>query len=183
MNTQGLDFVSYNSTDSQWYLNSSSCYVDQAPNPTNQIYMCQKFEDHVYGNQIDNFYESHSYYGVFRFVCGNGLVVQCVVPPCTTQCNMFKGKNGVQGGGGAVSIRGINFTKSYQSPIKSNLYNLDFIVAFYNGGVLVSSSIINAYTVTSARLSKSSITLINTYNDGTNYNTGSRIPTMLRYYG
>jgi hypothetical protein len=96
---------------------------------------------------------------------------------------MFKGDNGVQGGGGVVSIRGINFTAGYQSPIKSSLYNLDFIIAFYDGGVLVSSSVINAYTVSSARLSKSSITLVNTYNDGTNYNTGSRIPTMLKYYG
>jgi len=96
---------------------------------------------------------------------------------------MLKGKNGLQGGGGLVSIRGVNFTTGYQSPIKSNLYNLDFIIAFYNGGTLVSSSLINAYTVSSSRLTKSSITLVNTYNDGTNYNTGSRIPSLLKYYG
>jgi hypothetical protein len=96
---------------------------------------------------------------------------------------MFKGANGLNGGGGVVSIRGLNFTSGYQSPIKSSLYNLDFIIAFYNGGDLVSSSLINAYTVSSVRLAKSKITLVNTYSDGTNYNKGSRIPTMLKYYG
>jgi hypothetical protein len=60
---------------------------------------------------------------------------------------------------------------------------LDFIIAFYNGGVLVSSSLINAYTVKQTRLSYLGLNFYNTYLSATATNDGARIPNLFSIQG
>jgi len=60
---------------------------------------------------------------------------------------------------------------------------LDFIVAFYQAGTLVSASLLNAYTLKSSRLSLLSTQFHNVYLSPTQFNTGSRVPTLLGLNG
>jgi hypothetical protein len=80
-------------------------------------------------------------------------------------------------------MRNVNFKPGYQSPVQANDRNLDFIVCFYHAGTLVSASLINAYTIKPQSLQSTTISLINTYHDGTLYNKGDRIPTMMKISG
>lgn len=73
--------------------------------------------------------------------------LQCVTPPCTSQCNLFKGFNTGLGSSGVAAIRNVTFISNYQSPIKANDKNLDFVVAFYHAGQFVSATMINGYTL------------------------------------
>ncbi len=41
----------------------------------------------------------------------------------------------------------MTFIPSYQSPIQASDKNLDFVISFYHGGVFVSATLINGYTV------------------------------------
>ncbi len=96
---------------------------------------------------------------------------------------MFKGYSLAQGKSGIVGIRNVTFIENYQSPVEASSMNLDFIVCFYHNGVFVSGTLINAYTVNSSPLKQTSLSFINTYHDGTNYNLGDRIPTLMKISG
>lgn len=87
------------------------------------------------------------------------------------------------GEAGIAAMRNVNFIPGYQSPVQANDKNLDFIVCFYHAGTLVSASLINAYTIKPQSLQSTTISLINTYHDGTLYNKGDRIPTMMKISG
>jgi hypothetical protein len=115
--------------------------------------MCQKYDDYVYGQQYDNTYVQNVNYGLFTFVCGDGTKVDCPgTNSCEESCRILKGYKNTDAYSGVLSIRGVNFIDSYQSPIEANNLNLDFVVCFYHGNTLVSASIINAYTINSKRL-------------------------------
>ena len=88
-----------------------------------------------------------------------------------------------QGNGGFFSIRNVTFPDGYFSPTLANEYGLDFVVAFYHNNVLVSASLINAYTISGSRLSFMGAKFVNKYNDGSKINDGNRIPTLLNLYG
>ena len=60
---------------------------------------------------------------------------------------------------------------------------LDFIIAFYQGGNLVTASLINAYTVKQTRLSYLGLNFYNTYLSASKSNDGSRIPNLLSLQG
>jgi hypothetical protein len=57
------------------------------------------------------------------------------------------------------------------------------VFAFYHAGTLVSSSLINAYTLNKTRLRNVRADLINYYHDNTLTNSGSRLPTLLKISG
>lgn len=112
--------------------------------------MCQKYNDHVIDLQKDNMLLKNStngFYDYYSFTCGDGVEVKCVTPPCKSQCLLFKGLGTVTGTGGVAAIRNVTFIPNYQSPIKATATNLDFMIAFYHAGTLVSASLINGYTI------------------------------------
>lgn len=88
-----------------------------------------------------------------------------------------------QGKGGIAAIRNVTFIPNYQSPVEASDKNLDFIIAFYHDGIFVSSTLINAYTIKSLPLKRTSLSFINTYHDGVNYNLGDKIPTLIKLSG
>lgn len=87
------------------------------------------------------------------------------------------------GSAGVLSIRNVTFPKNYHSPIEAGTQNLDFIIAFYQNDILVTSSLINAYTVNKTRLQKVRADVVNYYIDSSNKNEGDRFPTFLKISG
>ena len=183
----GIDFVGYSAVNNTWDVAYSTCYVDSSTTPTMQYYMCQKYNDHVYGRQIDNTFTKTNNYGLYKWVCGNGQAVVCNTSDCSSACQIFKGgfRNGAMttGTAGVLSLRNVTFTNSYQSPIEAGPNNFDFVLTFYQAGVLVSASLINAYTMNKTRLSYVRGDLVNYYNDNVVTNIGNRLPTMLKISG
>lgn len=117
----GIDFQAYSSANQYWDVANSPCYVDSSNTPTIQRYSCQKYNDHVYNQQIDNTYIQTANYGLYKSVCGNGQVSVCPITDCSTRCQIFRGGfNNVSigtGTAGILSIRDVKFIDSYQSPI------------------------------------------------------------------
>lgn len=181
--TQGIDFAAYDATSSSYRSDAVTCYVNSSTSPTIQIYQCQAYKDHVYGSQIDNVFTNSSYYGLYSFKCGNGVNTVCPSASCAESCRIFKGKGTNSGSSGVFSIRNVNFISGYQSNYLADEKALDFIIAFYQAGVLVSASLINAYTVKQARLAYLSPTFYNVYLSSSKSNDGSRIPTLFSLQG
>lgn len=152
----GIDFVAYSPINRNWNVEDMSCYVDSSTTPTTQRYMCQKYNDHVYNRQIDNTFAKTDRYGLFTWTCGAGINVTCPTTDCSTQCQIlkggFSGGSMTRGSAGVLSIRNVTFIHSYHSPIQAGPLNFDFVIAFYHDGLLISSSLINAYTVNRTRL-------------------------------
>lgn len=71
----------------------------------------------------------------------------------------------------------------YQSNYLADEKVLDFIVAFYQAGVLVTASLINAYTVKQMRLAYLSSNFYNSYLSSSKTNDGSRVPTLFSMQG
>jgi hypothetical protein len=80
--------------------------------------------------------------------------------------------SGQQGEGGVFSLRGVTFKQGYQSDISAGEMVLDFVVGFYQGGQLVSASLLNAYTLKNSRLSTLTLSFSNVYLPGNDTNTG-----------
>jgi hypothetical protein len=182
--TQGLDVAAFDQGSNSYRGDAVSCYINSSTSPTIQIYQCQAYQDYVYEQQIDNTYSNAGYYGLFSFVCGSGQVVVCPTGlSCAESCRIFKGKSAISGYSGVFSIRNVVFRQGYQSTYLANEQTLDFIIAFYNGGTLVSASLINAYTIKQARLSNLSVKFYNTYLSSSSTNDGARIPNLLSLSG
>ena len=147
--------------------------------------MCQKYNDHVYGAQYDNTLNIQPYFNYYQNTCGNGVKVTCMFPPCTSQCTLFKGYSLPlsQGKAGIAAIRNVTFISNYQSPVQASDQNFDFVISLYNDGNFISSTLINAYTIKSLPLLMTSLSFINTYNDGVKYNLGDKIPTLIKISG
>ena len=69
------------------------------------------------------------------------------------------------------------------SPIEANSENLDFIIAFYQSGTMISASIINGYTINQTRLAIIDATIVNNYNDNGTVIQGNKIPSLLKISG
>ncbi len=146
--------------------------------------MCQKYNDHIYDKQFDNILITDPFFKLYQHTCGNGIKVQCLdLVSCKEECTLFKGYSLVQGKSGIVAIRNVTFIDNYQSSVLASDMNLDFVICFYHDGVFVSATLINAYTVNSFPLKQTSVSFINTYHDGTNYNLGDIVPTLLKISG
>jgi len=77
----------------------------------------------------------------------------------------------------------VTFQDGYQSSVETNDMVLDFIIAFYHGGTLVSASLLNAYTIKSTRLGQLGPQIYNNYLSSTKNNDGNRLPTLLSVRG
>jgi hypothetical protein len=183
----GIDFAAYSNVSKSWDVLNSPCYVNSYPNPTNQNFQCQKYNDYVYSTQVDNTFVNTTNYGLYTFTCGQGNLVTCPSGDCSNSCRIFRGgfssAGMTTGSAGVFSIRNVTFPVGYQSPIEAGVNNLDFIIAFYHNGTYISSTLINAYTINQTRLSAVRADLTNYYYDNATANTGQRIPTLLRISG
>jgi hypothetical protein len=104
--------------------------------------MCQKYNDHVKPNSVDNFLDatpSQPQIPFYRFSCGTGgagssiMCNKTIGDNCLLECTIFKGYDVAfaQGMGGVAAIRNATFFPNYQSPVQAGTQNLDFIVVFY----------------------------------------------------
>jgi hypothetical protein len=61
---------------------------------------------------------------------------------------------------------------------------LDFVIMFYQGSTLVSTCLINAYTVVGSKMVNIKASYVNYFDySASSYNKGTRIPMMLRIGG
>lgn len=84
---------------------------------------------------------------------------------------------------GVISMRRVTFPTNYHSPLYADTNTLDFVISFMNGGVTVSSTLINAYTVESTNMANIKAAYVNYYDDSVISNKGVRIPMMIRIGG
>ena len=56
--------------------------MNSAPDPTNQIYECQKYDDHVLDVQTDNVFVQNTGYNEYIWTCGDGVNTVCANPDC-----------------------------------------------------------------------------------------------------
>jgi hypothetical protein len=182
-NGLGLDFVGYSTSLSAWSISYTSCYQDSA-------IMCQKYNNN--GNQTMNSQISvndsngKSLYGLFTFNCGSlvNSTTYCSGGSCKSICQMFKGYSTSDTYGGVVSMRRVTFPSGYQSSLYADNNLLDFVVVFTHNNGLVSSTLINAYTIKAAKMANIKYAYANFYDDGWSYyNKGIRLPTMARIGG
>lgn len=179
----GLDFVGYSTALGTWSISYTSCYTDAA-------IMCQKYNNN--GNQLQNSQTTVNdssgspLYGIFVFNCGGAVNTTSYCPGsvCKTTCQIFKGYSASDTYGGVVSMRRVTFPAGYQSPLYADSFLLDFVVAYFQNSVLVSSTLINAYTVKAANMANIKFSYVNFYdNGGAVWNKGVRIPMLARIGG
>ena len=179
----GLDFVGYSSALGAWSISYTSCYTDAA-------IMCQKYNNN--GNQTMNSQTTvndssgNPLYGIFVFNCGGSVntTTYCPGSVCKSTCQIFKGYSTSDTYGGVVSMRRVTFPSGYHSPLYADSKLLDFVVAFFQNSVLVSSTLINAYTIKAAKLTNVKYSYVNFYdNGGSIWNKGVRIPMLARIGG
>jgi hypothetical protein len=111
-----------------------------------------------------------------------------------TNCNIFKGKTGgsTSGSSGILALPNIRFREDFKhSSLYADETLLDFVVNFYRGDLsvtndkpvsytLVTSHLINAYTLNNYPPLNLKISMVNYYMGNTKGNLGWRIPTLLR---
>lgn len=150
--SMGLDFTGYDSANANWSISYSPCYQ------TNKV-VTQKYNDNFTGtqlintNQITYDADNNSMYGVFSFKCGQSSLFTstqastlCGVN-CADECQLFQGYTNTDFANGVMSIRRVTFPSGYHSQLYADQNLLDFVLVFMNGGVVVSTSLINAYTI------------------------------------
>jgi len=96
---------------------------------------------------------------------------------------MFTGYSKSDAGSSVMSMRKVTFPANYYSNVYADTSLLDFIVIFTQAGSIVTTSLINAYTVVGAKMQNIKASYVNYYDDGGNYNKGVRTPMMLRIGG
>jgi hypothetical protein len=96
---------------------------------------------------------------------------------------MFRGYSNLDMGSTVMSMRKVTFPINYHSSVYADTNLLDFIVIFTQGGNIVTTSLINAYTVVGAKMQNIKAAYVNYYDDGSNYNKGVRFPMLLRIGG
>ena len=81
-------------------------------------------------------------------------------------------------------MRQVTFdSTSFHSSLYADDSLTDFVIVFLRGSTIVSSALINAYTMVGAQMQNIKASYVNYYDSTTNINTGIRIPTMLRIAG
>lgn len=178
----GLDFVGYNSTNSSWSISTTACYTDAA-------IMCQKYNNDGGNTQniqaTVNDTNGNSLYGIYVFNCGEQVnsTSYCSGGACKPYCQIFKGYSAVSQYGGVISMRRVTFPTSYQSPLYADSNLLDFVIAFYHGPNMVSTGLINAYTIKATKMANIKYSYVNYYDNSVIYNKGVRIPMLARIAG
>lgn len=83
-----------------------------------------------------------------------------------------------------MAMRKVTFPANYYTSLYADSNLLDFVITFRNDGGIVSTGLINAYTVVGTTLKNIKASYVNYYDyTSTKYNKGTRIPMMLRIGG
>lgn len=83
-----------------------------------------------------------------------------------------------------MSMRKVTFPANYYTSLYADSNLLDFVITFRNDGAIVSTALINAYTVVGTKLKNIKASFVNYYDySATRYNKGTRIPMMIRIGG
>lgn len=185
----GLDFAGWSTATNNWTIQTTSCYQD------NKV-VTQKYFDNFTGYQTINTQKvlqdsmNNSLYGIFNFQCGQSSVLTSAQAStlcggdCVDECQIFKGFTNTDFGNGVISMRRVTFPTGYHAPLYADTNVLDFVITFINGGTVISSTLINAYTVEATPLTNIKAAYINYYDDASGVtNKGIRIPTMVRIGG
>jgi hypothetical protein len=92
---------------------------------------------------------------------------------------MFTGKSSSDQGSSTMAMRRITLPTGYHSPIYADSNLLDFLLIFTQGSTIASYCLINAYTVTGAKMQNIKAAYVNYFDNSAGaYNKGSRIPMM-----
>lgn len=83
-----------------------------------------------------------------------------------------------------MAMRQVVLPTGYHSPLYADQNLLDFLFIFKHGAATVSYCLINAFTLTGARMQNIKAAYVNYYDSTAGpYNKGVRIPMMLRIGG
>lgn len=97
---------------------------------------------------------------------------------------MFTGYGTSNLGSSVMSMRKVTFPSNYYTSLYADNNLLDFVITFRNNGAIVSTGLINAYTVVGTTLKNIKASYVNYYDySASKYNKGTRIPMMLRIGG
>ncbi len=97
---------------------------------------------------------------------------------------MFTGYGTGNYGSSVMSMRKVTFPNNYYSSLYADSNLLDFVITFRNNGNIITTGLINAYTIVGTTLKNIKASYVNYYDfSATNYNKGTRIPMMIRIGG
>lgn len=97
---------------------------------------------------------------------------------------MFTGYGTQNIGSSVMSMRKVTFPTGYHSSLYADENLLDFVISFRNNGNVVSTGLINAYTIAGTTMKNIKASYVNYYDyTASNYNKGTRVPTMIRIGG
>lgn len=97
---------------------------------------------------------------------------------------MFSGYGSTTGSRSVMAMRQVIIDSGYHPSIYADNNLLDFLFIFTHGTQIISYCLINAYTITGAKLTNIKASFVNYYdNTAGSYNKGVRIPMMLRLAG
>jgi len=124
---------------------------------------------------------------MYSFNCGTNFIATpspACTSNCANECTMFSGYGSATGTRSTMAMRQVIFDPAYHPSLYADNNLLDFVFIFTHGSTIISYCLINAYTMTGARLSNIKASFVNYYdNIAGSYNKGVRIPMMLRIAG
>lgn len=181
--TRGLDFVGYLSGSTAWSISGSPCFYHTV--------VCEKYNNDTptYNTKstVAPNVNGLNWYGMYNFQCGT-TYSPTPSPSCTsncaTECTMFTGYGIGDQGASTMAMRQVVLPNGYHSPLYADKNLLDFLFIFKHGPTVISYCLINAFTLTGARLQNIKASYVNYYDSTTGpYNKGVRVPMMVRIGG
>ncbi len=179
---RGLDFVGYENASGNWSISYSPCYQ------VGQL-LCEKYNNDTPTANVQvrmNTTQSYNYYGMYKFGCGKSFsaAVSCPTTSCADECTMFTGYGTSDLSRSVMAMRKVTFPANYYTSLYADSNLLDFVITFRNNGAIVSTGLINAYTVVGTTMKNIKASYVNYYDyNSAKYNKGTRIPMMLRIAG
>jgi hypothetical protein len=142
---KGIDFAAYSTAMTGFVLTSFSCF-------SYGIRVCQRFNDTSQTTNTQSVVSLSGVpvFGLYNFKCGSTTAADCAQTggaTCLEECNLFQGYSAADRAGGVFAMRQVNFPAGYQSSLYADSQVLDFVVQIFEGTTLVSSQLINAFTV------------------------------------
>jgi hypothetical protein len=178
--TRGLDFVGYDGT-TNWSISHSPCFQPA-------IAVCEKYNNDTPTKNIQyrvNSTQTNNFYGMYRFSCGKDYSATLNCPgDCSDDCTMFTGYGTTVRSSSVMAMRRVTFPSNFYTSLYADENLLDFVLVFRNNGGIVSTGLINSYTIVGTTLQNIKAAFVNYYDfSASNYNKGTRIPMMIRIAG
>lgn len=177
---KGLDFAGYESGSGNWSIEYSPCFRED-------YVVCEKYNnDTPTANTQVRVNTTTNFYGLYKFECGDAYMssAPCFSGDCPSACNLFTGYGTSDFNSAIMSMRQVSFdSTSFHSSLYADDSLTDFVIVFLRGSTIVSSALINAYTMVGAKMQNIKASYVNYYDSTSSINTGIRIPTMIRIAG